>query len=277
MNNNVYGGNDFNKPVPGETAVVTQTTVNTQAAPIVGTAPTKGFSIFSTVFGIIAGLGMWLGSCLVLTAMALLLRDSSRYYTDIGGLLIAGFSLWFLAALFNWVPNFGGFSKQNRSGYHIFNFFANILAVLAFAVFIAGAGCWLSAFGQPRYAGEILWIIASGMWLASLLLRDMGVRYDAMDTYKQYPVLPNTVATTETKKGLAGHLSSMWSNALATDLYIISAVLFLIGSIMFLSRGRNIGINEFTSNQFQIAAGCMWIVGAGIVFFASLLHCVARR
>ena len=277
MNNNAYGGNAFNKPVPGE-AVITQTTVTTQAAPaVVHTTANKGFGIFSTIFGIIAGLGMWLGSVLILTAMALLLRDVNYYYRDIGGLLVAGFSLWFLASLFSWIPNFCGFGRTTRSGYHIFNFFANMIGLVAFATFIAGAACWLAVSGQARYAGEILWIIASGLWLGSILLRDMGLRFDGMTTYKNYPVLPNTVADSTTKKSLGAHISSIWTNALATDLYLVASVLFLIGSIMFFCRGRNSGIDAYTSNQFQIAAGVMWIVGAGIVFFAALLHCVARR
>jgi len=162
----------------------------------------------------------------------------------------------------------------------IFNFFANILSLIGFALMIAGAACWLSAYYSPRYAGEILWIIGSSFWLASLILRDMGIRYDAMNTYKAYPILPTQNANnvdSSVKRGLADHLSSVWSNSLATDLYIIAATLFLLGSIMFDVRGRNIGYNEYTSNQFQIAAGCLWIVGACIVFFASILHCVARR
>jgi hypothetical protein len=271
-NNAIYG-----KPAmqaPGE--VITQTTVTTTGANNYA-APSKGFNVFASIFGVLAGVGFFCGAVLILTAMALLLRDSTAYYTQIGGLLVAGFSLWFLASLLNWIPNFGGFSKTNRSGYHIFNVFANLLSLIGFALLIAGAGCWLSSNLNSRYAGEILWIIGSSFWLVSLLLRDMGIRYDTMNTYKNYPVLPTTNNNNQQKSQLGAHISSVWSNALATDLYLISSVLLLLGSIMFLARGRNAGINGYTSDQFQVAAGVMWIVAAAIIILASIAHCVSRR
>jgi len=225
---------------------------------------------------------MFCGAALILTAMALLLRDVNYHYTSIGGLLVAGFSLWLIAACFQWAPNFCGFGGQTRSGYHIFNFFANILAIIGFALFVVGAALWLSAFGNPRYAGEILWIIASGFWVLSLLVRDFGLRYDAMNTYKAYPVLPtnatnNAVYTNDQKRGFGAHLSSVWSNAIATDLYLIASVCFAVGAIFFDVRGRMAPIDLYTSGQFQVAAGVLWIVGASIVILASIAHCVARR
>jgi hypothetical protein len=273
--NNTYTA--YTKPTPGE-AVVTQTTVTQTTQGAVAEYPVKQ-NIFASIFGILAAVAMFLGAVLILAAAALILRDSSYHYTSIGGLLIAGFSLWFIAAVLNNVSPLGYFNKgaRNQAGYHIFNFIASVLAWVAFALFIAGAACWLSQYGNPRYAGEILWVIAGSLWLVSLLVRDMGVRYDAMNTYKNYPVLPNTVNDTQYKKNLGAHISSIWGNALATDLYLISSVLFLLGAIMFVARGRNYGINDYTARQFEIAAGCMWIVGAGIVLFASLAHCVARR
>jgi hypothetical protein len=272
---NTYNYNQaYTKPVPGET-VVTQTTVTQQGA--VGEYPVKQ-NIFASVFAVLAAVGMWLGAVLILTAMALLLRDASYHYRSIGGLLIAGFSLWFISAVLNNISPLGYFNKgaRNQVGYHIFNFIASMLAWIAFALFIAGAGCWLSQSGDARYAGEILWVIAGSLWLASLLLRDMGVRYDAMNTYKNYPV-GNNNNDTQYKKNLGAHISSIWGNALATDLYLISSVLFLLGAIMFVARGRNSTFDGYTSNQFQTAAGCMWIVGSGIVLLASIAHCVSRR
>jgi hypothetical protein len=223
---------------------------------------------------------MFCGAALILTGMALVLRDVNFYYTTIGGLFIAGFSLWFLAALFNWVPNFGGFSKRSgpgntRSGYHIFNIFANALAWIGFAVLIAGSGCFLSSFGNPRYAGEILWIIGSGIWLGSMLLRDLGLRYDAMNTYKNYA--PATVNDPNAKKGIGAHLSSVWSNAFATDLYLVAATLLTVGAILWAVRGRSFDRDVYTATTFQTAAAILWIVSAGIVIFASIAHCIARR
>ena len=277
MNNNAYN-NNIVKPIPGET-VVTQTTVTQQTLAPVAAPVNKGFEIFSTVFAVLAGLGMWLGSVLVLTAMALLLQNSGFYYTHIGGLLVAGFSLWFIASLLNWVPNFAGFGKSTRSGYHIVNVFANFLAACGFALLIAGAACWLSTMTNPRIAGPILWIIGSGLWLASMLIRDMGIRYDAMNTYKNYPVLPTTVNANETnnKSALGAHISSVWGNALATDLYIISAVLLLVGSIFFVARNNNFSVDGYAATIFEQTAGILWIVSAVLVFFASMAHCVARR
>jgi hypothetical protein len=263
----------LNKPVPGE--VITQTTITQNNNNYAQPTYHKGFEVFSTIFAVIAGVGMWLGAALILTAMALVLRDVNYHYTSIGGLLIAGFSLWFLAHLANWIPNFGGFGKNTRSGYHIFNFFGNMLALIAMALFIAGAACWLSFYGNARYAGEILWVIAGSFWVASMLVRDLGVRYDAMNTYKNYPVGGNLNDTD--KKMLGAHVSSIWSNALATDLYLISSVLFLLGAIMFVARGRNYDQNFYTAGQFQVAAAILWLVGSGIVLFASILHCIARR
>jgi hypothetical protein len=273
------------KPVPGE-SVVTQTTVTqTTTAPVYATE-NKGFATFSSVFGILSGVGYWLGSVLNLTAMALLLRDRNFYYTEIGGLLIAGFSLWFIASLLNWVPNFGGFAKRTgvngtRSGYHIFNIFANLLAAVSFALFIIGAALWLSRFNDPRYGGEITWIVAGGLWLISMIIRDLGLRYDAMNTYKGYPVLPTTVNQQDTtaKRALGAHISSIWSNALATDGYLIASTLFLLGAIMFAVRGRSQEQDPtwYTSRQFEIAAAVLWLVGSCIVFFAAIAHCVARR
>ena len=187
----------------------------------------------------------------------------------------------------NWIPNFGGFAKRTgvngtRSGYHIFNIFANLLAVLAFALFIVGAALWLSTFANPRYGGEIVWIVAGGLWLISMIVRDFGLRYDAMNTYKGYPVLPTTVNNqqdTTAKRALGAHISSIWSNALATDGYLIASTLFLLGAIMFAVRGRNYeqDTTGYTSRQFETAAAVLWLVGSCIVFFAAIAHCVARR
>jgi hypothetical protein len=270
----------YTKPTPGET-VITQTTVTTAPAYTTTTA-NKGVSIFSTIFGIIAGSLMWIGAVLVLVGAALAIRDITYYTVSIGILFIIGFSLWLLASLANWIPNFSGFGKNQangyRSGYHIWNFFANILAFLAFALFIAGAGCFLSSYGSPRYAGQILWIIAGSFWLASMLLRDLGVRHDAMDTYRQYPVLPNNVAAdADYKNGLRAHLSSIWSNALATDLYLVASVLFLVGAIMFDASGRSMPYSAFTADKFTVAFSVLWVVGASIVFIGSILHWIARR
>ncbi len=92
--------------VPGE-QVITQTTVTqTTTAPVVQTE-NKGFAAFSSVFGALAGLGMWLGSVLNLTAMALLLRDRNFYYTEVGGLLIAVRDLKFIFLTLARVSHFG--------------------------------------------------------------------------------------------------------------------------------------------------------------------------
>ncbi len=280
-NNNNLGG--VQKVLSPGANVITQTTITQTAAPAI-VPESKGFQAFSSTFGALSGLGWWLGSCLTLTAMALALRDSSFYYTQIGGLLVAGFSLWFIASLLNWVPNFGGFAKTGpngaRDGYHIFNIFANLLIAAGMILLIAGAGCWLSGFNQPRYSGTILWIIGSGLWLGGLLIRDFGLRYDAMRTYKDYPVVAN--ATNDPnyntlRKQRGGMISSLWGNALATDMYLIAATLFVVGSIFWLARNNNYELNGYTAGKFENAASILWIVGSGIVFFAAIAHCVARR
>src|SRR3989338_8787904 len=95
VNNNALAHNNMVKPqynVPGE-SVVTQTTITQTVAPAF-VPESKGFAIFSSVFGALSALGWLLGSVLILTAMALALRDSQFHYTSIGGLLVAGFSLW---------------------------------------------------------------------------------------------------------------------------------------------------------------------------------------
>jgi len=273
---NVYNPTALTKPVPGE-AVITQTVITQQ--PAVAAAPVnKGYEIISGIFSVLAGVGMWLGSVLILTAMALTLRDSGRYYNDIGGLLVAGFALWFLASFTSWLGNFSGFAPSTFTGYHAFNFFFSTwFGWMGFALFLAGAACWLSEFENPRAAGEILWVIAGSLWLGSMLLRDMGVRYDTMNTYKKYPYQDPNIATDPNRTYKAAHISSIWSNALATDMYLVASVLFLIGSIMFLVRGRNFDINLYTSGQFQTAGAIMWLVGSCIVFFFSIAQCVSRR
>jgi hypothetical protein len=285
VNNNALATNNMVKPqmVPGET-VVTQTTVTQTLAPAF-VPESKGFAIFSSVFGALSALGWWLGSVLNLTAMALALRDSSFYYTPIGGLLVAGFSLWFIASLLNWVPNFGGFAKVGpngaRDGYHIFNLFANLLAAISMALFITGAACWLSGFNNVRYHGTIVWIVAASLWLISLIIRDMGLRYDAMRTYRDYPILPTTATANNTDNNVAkargARISSLWGNAIATDLYLVSSVLFLLGAIFWVCRENNYNINGYTAGKFENAASILWIVGSSMVFFAALAHCVARR
>jgi len=281
-NNNMYQPAMVTKPIPGETVVTETTITQTQnyASPVVN----KGFDIFSTVFSLIAAFGYFCGAALLLTAMALVLRDVDYHYTSIGGLMIAGFSLWFLSALINWVPNFGGFARVGpggtRSAYHIFNIFANALSWIGFALLIAGAACWLSAFGNPRYAGEILFVIGSSIWLAGMILRDLGLRYDAMQTYKNYPAANNVNAPAmdaEAKRGLGAHISSLWGNALATDLYLIAATLFVVGSALFIARGRNFDRDFNTAQTFQTAWATVWLVASGLVLFAAIAHCVARR
>jgi hypothetical protein len=265
------GSNVYKPSSPG--AVVTQTVITTQPTGTVHRAENKGLAIFSTIMSVLAGCGMWIGAVLVIIAMGLLLGDFFANYRAVGGLLIAAFSLWFLSSFCLWAPSFSGFGKTTRSGYHIANFFAKLLEICAFALFLAGAACLLSDFLYPRYAGPILWIIAGSLWLGALLIRDMGVRFDAMNTYKNYPA-----ATTDTTdKWYRLHVSSIWSNSLANDLYLIAATLFLLGAIMFVCSNTNAGIESYTSREFQVAGAIMWIVGASLILLASIAQCIARR
>jgi hypothetical protein len=271
LNNAIYGKPQF--AAPGATTQIVTTV--TETVPVAPPAH-KGFEIFSSVFGVAASVLMFCGAALNLTAMALVLTNPISYDTTIGGLLVAGFSLWFLSAILLWIPNFGGFTLGTRAGYHIFGVFANLLQLSAFALFIAGAGCSLS-FGyleNIRLAGLILWIIASGLWLGGALLRDLGLRYDAMITYRDTPVLP--VDGTKDQR-LPLHLSSIWSNAFATDLLLLSATLFLLGSIMFLVEFNNRVIAPSTSRSFNIAGGVLWIVGSSIMLFTAIFQAFARR
>lgn len=254
-------------------AVVTQTTitqpVTSKYAPV-----NKKFEIFSSIFGVLAGIFMFVGAVLNIIAMGLILRNGSYYYYTTGILLVIGFSFWFASALLNWIPSFGGFARSTRSGYLLFNFFGSILGLLAFALFVIGAAFWLSVYGGLRYAGQIIWIIAGSFWVASVLLRDLGVRWDGMNTYKNHPV---DGTNTTNKSALAAHLSSFWSNALATDLYLITSVLFLLGAIFFDSLGRNGGSTNYTGREFEVAAAILWLVGSSIIILSSISHCISRR
>ncbi|KAL0476461.1 SLC22A7 [Acrasis kona] len=273
---------NLNKPVYEAPGSIGAFPIATQFVQPVDTNKRQNFEAFSSTSSILAAISFWTGAALIIAACGLILRDSRYHYTAIGVLLIIGFSLWLLGSILNWLPTIGGFFRANRSGYHIFNFIACLLGMVSFSLFIAGSGCWLSRFGNVHTSGEIVWIIAGGFYIASILVRDLGLRYDAMDTYKKHgstTLIPPTETLQNNdpnKNDLKLHMSSVWGNAIATDSYLITAVLFLLGSIMFRVRGSN-GSSTLAGRQFEIAAGCMWIVGASIVIFAALAHCVARR
>jgi heme/copper-type cytochrome/quinol oxidase subunit 2 len=102
-----------------------------------------------------------------------------------------------------------------------------------------------------------------------------------MRTYKDYPILPTTAtvnnADNNVAKARGARISSLWGNAIATDLYLVSSVLFLLGAIFWVCRENNYNINGYTAGKFENAASILWIVGSSIIFFAALAHCVARR
>lgn len=230
------------------------------------------FEAFTSVFSALAGLGMFIGGILVLTATALLVRSYDFYYTSSGILLIIGFSFWLFAAVMNWIPTFGAFHGSTKNPYLIWNFFASILACSAFILYITGACCWLSVYGTVRFAGEIIWIIAASIWCCSVLLRDMGVRWAHMITYRH----KNQVLNETEKLEIAVYQSSTWCNTLATIGYMIASLLLLFGSVMYNSRGRN-NVDSYTGRQFMITASIMWIIGASIAVGSSIPHCISRR
>jgi hypothetical protein len=235
--------------------------------PLQATPAATYLNDFSTLSSILSGTCMWIGAVLILTASALIIQDADYYYTAIGVVLVIGFSFWFVAAVANWLPSFGGFGKRSRSGYHIINFFGACLAWISFAMLIAGAACWLSPSAESRSAGFTVWIISSCIWITSVLTRDMGVHWDGMNTFKNYPIIPTNRPDNASMNALGLHLSSLWGNAIATDLYMITAMSFLIGSALF----------RVDSRQFQVAAAWLWLGGSIVTLFSAIAQCVARK
>jgi len=252
------------------------------------TSTSKKFSRFETVMTVLGSIALWVGSVFLIAAMACLLRDGAYYATAVGVLLIIGFSFWLINSILKFIAPIASLgSTETRTPRRSFMVFYLICEIIAMMIFIAGAGCWLSFYGNPRFAGEIIWIIASSIWLVGVLVRDIGVRWEQMNTYKNVMLPGSTEAriannqpapnvATPTRRKLGLFMLATWTNAILSQFYLVNVTLFLLGSIMFDTRYRG-NHDYFAARSLEIAAGVLWLVPSCIFFFMAIGHCVARR
>jgi len=242
------------------------------------------FGVFAFVMSVLSAVCWFIGAVLNIAAMSCLLQDIGFYYYSVFVLLIIGFSFWFAAVVLNAIPSCGGFTRTHRSGYLIGHFFYALFAGVAMILFITGAGCFLSFNTGTNIGGNVVWIIAGSLWLAGVFIRDLGLRYDMMNTYKNYPqgnTAQNAIIAANNGQSDAKrttqfklHMASIWSNSVITAFYFIVAVLFLIGAIFYDSAVRG---QPSTYGPFHVATGVLWLIGSIMVFFGSFFQCAARR
>jgi hypothetical protein len=290
----------MNKPVetlaPGST-IVSQTTVTSQPTGVYeygNSTAGKGLGIFSQAVGSLAGVGLGLGSLLLIIGSAIMLSDRRNYgnfysndYRSAGGLFLAAFILWFLSSLFSFCGIARLFKKDTRNGYQGANAVHSLLWFLGTLCLIVGAGLWLDKNfdeGSQRYAGEILWIVGSALLLLAFLTRNIGTHADSISTARDQTFLPTAQANVPGSTYAGNqfdrftkplHLGGVWGNALASALYLIGSGVFLLGAIHWHMRMRQSDIDSLY--QHQDIASVLWIVAGGIFFLGSLAHCAARR
>lgn len=242
------------------------------------------FGVFTWIMSVLSAVCWFIGAVLNIAAMSCQLSDATFYYNSVFVLLIIGFSFWFAAVVLNAIPSIGGYTRSHRSGYLIAHSFYAVFAAVAMILFITGAGCFLSNRISTNIGGNVVWIIAGSLWLAGVFIRDLGLRYDMMNTYKNYPLTKdaNTAVLNanngQSKLGRTTqfklHMASIWANSVVTTFYFVVATLFLIGAIMYNAARNGAGVNY---QPFGVAFGVMWLVASIMIFFGSFFQCVARR
>ncbi|KAL0483801.1 hypothetical protein AKO1_014046 [Acrasis kona] len=248
----------------------------------------KKYSRFETVMTVLGSICLWIGSILIIAAMACLLHDGAFYATSIGVLLIIGFSFWLANSILKFIAPIASFgNSETRTVRRGIMFFYLLAEIIVMMLFVAGAGCWLSSYGHPRWAGEILWIIASSIWLAAVIIRDIGVRWEQMNTYKNVYLpggnearvagsQPAPNVATPYKRKLGFNLLATWTNSILSQFYLVAVTLFLLGSILFDTRYRG-SHDYFASRSLEIGAAVLWLVPTCFFFFMAIGHCIARR
>jgi len=195
------------------------------------------------------------GAGLILSGSALLLKNWSYYYDTIGILMLIGFSSWAAASVMSFI---GSFRKGNdaKDRYIWINMASSVMFFLASATLIVGSAFWLTRNDDLRYTGRILWIVGGGLTMATFFTRVLGAFWDATDLYKHQTYLPAETAPLRAQEGAVidfkpteNHKAIIWSNAIASTIYLVAATVFWIGTIamfMIWPYFENAGIEDLT-------------------------------